>query len=124
MPFLSDFDIMEPEATLFTLGVTVQGVALVALLLQFQWHQHRRISAWKLDRPWVWLNTLSTLPGLVTTLSCVALGWAPWNTYVDLHRDLAYGIFVGGVLWGAVTCLLTWRFSKIDPNFRSFCGCE
>jgi len=118
LPFLSDFDIMQPEGTIFTFGATLQGLALLALLLQVHRLQHLRIQRWKIEPGWAKLNHFSLLPGGISTLSCIGLAWVPWNDYLELHRNLALAVFGAGVFWGASSCLLSWRFGKQQPRFR------
>lgn len=118
LPFLSDFDIMQPEGTIFTLGASLQGIALLALLLQLHGHQQRRIHQWGLEARWAKLNHASLIPGGISTLCCIALAWAPWNDYTALHRNLALAVFSSGLLWGGASCLLTWRFGRQQPRFR------
>lgn len=118
MPFLSDFDIMQPEGTIFTLGATLQGLALMALLIQLHKHQQQRIQQWGLEARWETLNHASLIPGGIATMSCIGLAWAPWNDYTALHRNLALAVFSAGLLWGAASCLLTWRFGQQQSRFQ------
>jgi hypothetical protein len=118
MPFLSDFDIMQPEGTIFSLGATLQGLALMALLIQLHSHQLRRIRRWGLEGRWEMVNHAGLVPGGIATLSCIGLAWAPWNDYTALHRNLALAVFSSGVLWGAASCLLTWRLGQKQVRFQ------
>jgi hypothetical protein len=111
---------MQPEGTIFSLGATLQGLALTALLVQLYAHQAERIRRWNIEPLWARINQWSLVPGLIATGSSVALAWLPWNDYLVLHRNLALGIFIGGALCGFSTCLLSWRFGKIDQTIQVY----
>ena len=112
LPFVSDLDILQPESTIFTVGMTLQGLSLFVLLVFFQQQHALIIKQLQLGKRWTRLQQLSFLPGFVATVSCVGLAWAAWNTHIIQHRNLAYGIFFGGVLWAGFSSLLTWKISQ------------
>lgn len=114
MPFLSDFDTMMPESALFTLGASVQGLLMLALVLGFQAHQHAQLRHRDTPRVGLLLHRISAVPGVLAAVSCTGLAWAPWNTSSTLHRVFAYQIFGGGLLWGVCAALGTWLVARGD----------
>lgn len=112
MPFLSDFDTMMPESMIFTAGASLQGMLMAVLLLGFQHHQRSHLTWAGASPRWQRLHHMSFWPGLIAAASCTGLAWAPWNTLTVLHRIFAYGIFFGGLLWGACSAMVTWRLAR------------
>ncbi len=118
LPFLSDFDLQEPEDTIFTVGVSLTCLILLVRMLQLYLSQSDQIMTLGLAPRWSLLNRFSLIPGTIGILSMAWLAQVPWNDDLLLHSGLADAIFGGGVLWCVCATALTWRRAREKPSLK------
>jgi hypothetical protein len=118
LPYISEFDMWEPEDTIFTVGVCLTVAILSVRVLQIYAAQHLQLTVHQLDIRWRYLLHVTLMPALIGLLSAAGLAFAPWNEHIDLHRHLANGIFYCGVAWCISATTITWRLTRVLPQLR------
>ena len=119
LPFISDFDLAQPEAMLFSIiGTLCPLFVSVGMFYHFRdrlaYLQH--ISS---HRIWWVFEYITVGLGLCCCAAVIAIVHLTWTDHLTLHSLLATLFFYGGTAWVVTLSIGTWHTSKSDEDLFS-----
>ncbi len=119
-PFISDFDLYEPQDTMFTVGVAISGALFCWLAVELASHQAPGLRRFEgpfgaLARGLGWATLI---PAMLAGGGAIMIGFLPWNVYHTEHGVVALMLFYMGTLWCVAVTVTTLLASGWTPDAK------
>eukprot|EP00927_Polykrikos_kofoidii_P034424 TRINITY_DN2921_c0_g2_i1.p1 TRINITY_DN2921_c0_g2~~TRINITY_DN2921_c0_g2_i1.p1 ORF type:complete len:114 (-),score=15.39 TRINITY_DN2921_c0_g2_i1:367-708(-) len=92
-------------------GMTSSGVLLLPAWLDY--YHATKVKVCTSHCGWVLLSKLVVVTGTICSISVAGVALNPWSERLYLHLFFANGVFIGGAVFIAIDCLLSYR--RGDP---------
>ncbi|HJN55857.1 MAG TPA: hypothetical protein QF646_05680 [Candidatus Poseidoniales archaeon] len=119
MPFISDFDLAQPEAALFSILGTLGPLFISAGMFYHFRDRLMHLERTPSHRAWWFLEFITLGLGLCCCASVIAIVHLTWTDYLTLHGLLATLFFYGGTAWVVTLSLGTWHSSRSNERLLS-----
>ena len=118
MPHISDFDLAQPESTIFSITSTLAPILIILGLIdrykvKKQWFKNNNIqkNAMKLE-----FSIL--IIGVFCCVVLIGIGYFTWDEYVEIHGLLAGIFFNVGVIWCIIILFSSFAWSQYIPDYE------
>ena len=119
LPFISDLDLSQPEATIFSLLGTVCPIFVSAGMYSHFLGRVAHLDHCSSHRIWWILEYITIGLGLGCCAAVIAIVHLTWTDHLVLHGLLATLFFYGGTAWVVTLSIGTWHSSKSNINLVS-----
>ena len=119
MPFISDFDLSQPEAALFTsIGSLCPLLVSIGMVTHFR-ERSVHLQNISSHRGWWIIESITLGLGLSCCAFVIAIAHLTWTEYFILHGLLATLFFYCGTAWVVTLSMGTWHTSSNDKKLLS-----
>ena len=119
LPFISDFDLSQPEAAIFSLLGTVCPIFVSAGMYAHFRGRLTHLENISSHRIWWVLEFMTIGLGLGCCVAVIGIVHLTWTEHLVLHGLLATLFFYGGTAWVVTLSIGTWHTSKSNHTLVS-----
>ena len=116
IPFISDTDTNPASSWAFTIGLTLTGVLMVPLALQF-FHMRRKWGDRNKGSGIEKMNLIATISAIISAIATIWISYTPWHQQMELHMIQARVIFGGLMIWAILSTVIAHRMKEADVRF-------
>lgn len=117
MPFISDLDLFQPEDTIFSIGISISTLAIMAMITIIFGEKRKAISDVGAGRIWGYVNLISYALGILSVAYTFVLAFLPWPEFSPFHGIVARSMFAYGVMWCVIQMVLEWKLGHKFPRY-------